>query len=338
MGEAARVDSIEALRAFKTALWKFQESATVALGDAEAEMHRVMVWLETEQDSYWQGQIRKRQQEVARGKEAVRMKRVFKDATGRPQSAIEEEKALQQMQRKLQEAEQKLAATKRWSRVMQKEVEMYKGGVQRFATTVQSGIPAGVAALESLATKLDAYIAAQMAAGYGGGTPAGSVAGPSDPSMSRGGAMAMPAGSPEEIAQLKEQAPSAQARAAAPLATEVRFQVAPLNDEQRTAVASVANDAPAPSEGKVFIETSAATAPRIFLHRAEPTSPDDTGWSVAPAAGGAEWSAAPVKYLLQARPDLADLLGLPTGFSAIIDDGGLATVTDPQQRIVWQRP
>jgi len=102
MGEVARVHSIETLKIFKVYLLKFAEAANVALGDAESELHRIQMWLETEQQSFWQMQLRKRQEIVSRCKEAVRMKKVFKDSTGRQQSAVDEEKALQIAQRRLE--------------------------------------------------------------------------------------------------------------------------------------------------------------------------------------------------------------------------------------------
>lgn len=185
MAEGARVESIEALRQFKVAIWKFQEAATVALGDAESEMHRVLVWLETEQGTYWQGQIRKRQEAVARAREALRMKQIFKDAAGRQPTAIEEQKALQAALRQVAEAEQKLVNVKRWTRALQKEVEMYKGSVQRFATDVQTELPAAAAHLESLSAKLDAYVS--LEAGATGASAEATVvsSAASEPSMAR---------------------------------------------------------------------------------------------------------------------------------------------------------
>src|SRR5579871_5329724 len=132
MVQGARVDSIETLKAFKVALWKFQEAAQVALGDAESEATRALMWVENEQDSFWQGQIRKAEQNVVRCKEAVRMKKVFKDASGRQQSAVDEEKALSIAVKRLAEAQAKHVLVKKWARQLQKEIEMYKGGVQRF--------------------------------------------------------------------------------------------------------------------------------------------------------------------------------------------------------------
>src|SRR5690554_528439 len=104
MAESARVESIEALKLFKRALWKFQESAGVALGEAEAEISRVLMWLENEQRSYWIGQVRNRQEAVAKAKEALRMKQVFKSSTGGRQSDVDEQKALQLALRRLAEA------------------------------------------------------------------------------------------------------------------------------------------------------------------------------------------------------------------------------------------
>ena len=338
MGEVARVDSTELIRLFKPAIFKFQETAKAALGDAEAELHRTQIWLETEQDSFWQGQIRKRQEAVTRAKEAVRMKKIFKDASGRVQSAVDEEKVLQQAMRKLQEAEEKLRQTRRWARALQKQVEMYKGGVQRFATTVHSDLPHAAGYLEQLAKKLDDYMAVQAGIPAGGPAEAGAGA-PSEPSMSRGRTMSMPAGSPQEAAQLRQQAPSAQQRAGAPIANEVTLAVPPVSDAQRTTLAPLLSEQTGPTEGKIYVSVGASGAERLFLDRTEPSSADDTGWSVASAdlAQGGDWTAVPLSDFLRFRPDLADLLALPPGFSVIIDSSGVESIIDPGQQTAWRR-
>jgi len=334
MAEGARVDSIDALRQFKVAIWKFQEAAAVALGDAESEMHRVLVWLETEQGAYWQGQIRKRQEAVARAREAVRMKQVFKDAAGRQPTAIEEQKALQAALRQVAEAEQKLLNVKRWTRALQKEVEMYKGSVQRFATDVQSELPAAAAHLENLSAKLDAYVSVQ-AGGFGGGAAAEPSAAVSEPSMARG-AVALAPSADDELARLLATIPSAEQRSAAAPATEVQLHFPPADAGVLSAL-SAAQTEPA-GDAKVFVAATTDAATRIFLHRAQPSSEEDSGWSIAPADADAPrpWQAIRMADLLTARPDLRDLLALPPGFSALIDQAGVAAVFDPQQA-VWRR-
>jgi hypothetical protein len=153
----ARVESIDALKHLKTALLKFAEGANVALSDSESEVIKTINWLENEQTTYWNLQHRKLTELVGRCKEAVRMKRIFKDSSGRPQSAVEEEKALKVAQRKLEEAEHKMVAVKKAIKLLEKEYPLYRGSVQRFATDVMVEIPIATALLENLVVSLESY-------------------------------------------------------------------------------------------------------------------------------------------------------------------------------------
>ena len=108
MSGFARVENVDALKEFRTRLIKFAEQAQTALADAEGEVQRVLVWLETEAHTHWSAQIRKRHEAVEKAKDAVRQKKLFKSPTGSTQSAVEEEKALRMAQKRLEEAEEKL--------------------------------------------------------------------------------------------------------------------------------------------------------------------------------------------------------------------------------------
>src|SRR3954471_7187465 len=123
----AKVESIDALKSLKVAILKFGEGATLALGDAESDITRTMNWLETEQTAYWNLQHRKRTEAVSRWKEAVRMKQIFKDSSGRQQQAIEEQKQLKIAMRKLDEAEFKIKAVRRSISKLEREIQLYRG-------------------------------------------------------------------------------------------------------------------------------------------------------------------------------------------------------------------
>ena len=94
------------------------------------------------------------------------MKKLFPDASGRTPTPVEEEKAVRRCKAALEEAEQKLANTKRWSRALQKEVMDYKGGVARFSTWVGAEIPNAIARLDRMVSKLEAYVALKVPGGY----------------------------------------------------------------------------------------------------------------------------------------------------------------------------
>jgi type II secretory pathway pseudopilin PulG len=189
MSEGARVESIESLQRMHVALVKFSEAIAIALADAEGELSRTQVWLETEQLSHWQGEIRKRHDTLERAKEAVRMKKLFKDSSGRTPSAVEEEKAARLAQQRLEEAQRKLEATKKYTKVLQREIQNYKGGVQRLATSLADGVPTALQTLSSYSEQLRRYVgygpAAATSEASAPGDAAGATAGSTHGSMAR---------------------------------------------------------------------------------------------------------------------------------------------------------
>lgn len=179
MGDGARVDSIDALKHFRIALFKFQETANAALADVEGDLHKTQSWLDNEQLSYWQSQIRKRHEILERAKEALRMKKLFKDSSGRTPSAVDEEKAVRIAQVRIEEAQEKFAACRKYSRVLQHEVQNYRGNVQRFATLLQADIPTAAAALDSMTALLEQYV--MLAPGdLGSNVPPSTETGPTE--------------------------------------------------------------------------------------------------------------------------------------------------------------
>jgi len=159
MSNTARVDSIDTLKVFRVALIKFGEESNAALASAESEMQRMVGWLERDQQSFWQMQLRKRQEGLSRAQEALRMKKLFPDSSGRFPTPVEEEKAVRKWKAAVEEAEQKLAACKRYARILQKAIMDYKGGVQRFSTWVEAEVPNAVARLDRMVGTLEAYVA-----------------------------------------------------------------------------------------------------------------------------------------------------------------------------------
>lgn len=181
MAESARVESIESLKLFKRALWKYQENASIALGEAESDIQRVMMWLEGEQRTFWNSEVRKRQDAVMRAKDALRQKQIFKSPTGGRQSDVDEQKALQLAMRRLAEAEQKVIAVQKYTQHLRREMMMYKGQVQRITTVVSGDIPQAAHDLEAIIQRLEAY-----ASGEGVATPEMAASQASDqPSMKR---------------------------------------------------------------------------------------------------------------------------------------------------------
>jgi hypothetical protein len=161
VSEGARVESIEALRSLRRGLVKFAEEASVALDDAESDITRTLIWLETEQRPRWQAEVRKRSEALRQAQEALRQKRLYRDSSGRAPTAVAEEKAVRRAMAALEEAEQKQRNVSKYIPVLEKEGQHYKGLAQRLTRAVVSDVPVGLAELDRMVIALEAYVASE---------------------------------------------------------------------------------------------------------------------------------------------------------------------------------
>src|SRR5665213_259368 len=263
MSKAARVESIDAIRLFRASLLTFAEKANVALGEAESEVQRVMSWLENEQTQHWTSELRKRQEAVAKAKEALRFKQVFKSQTGAKQSTVDEEKALAIAERRLTEAQQKMVNTKRWMRQLQKEAHVYRGTVQRLSTTVQVDLPTAAGKMDRMIQSLESYVALNAPTTDFGSEGAAGGAG-----VSRGSGVIPEAGGAYK--DLRKSTPSAADRAGAPGADLAAApwptgEFAPGDDEALAKVPLPRQ--PVDGSAMVVMAASLASARRVYFER-----------------------------------------------------------------------
>jgi len=151
----ARFDDIDPIRDFRIHLTKFQEMAGRALSDADSDVNRMMRWLEGEGLNLWTSAIRKRQEILAKAEEALRFKRLYKDASGSTPSVVEKQKVVKKAKDSLAEAQEKLKNVKHWTRALQKEQTLYRGAVASFSNDVAAGVPQSIGYLGALLAELE---------------------------------------------------------------------------------------------------------------------------------------------------------------------------------------
>jgi len=342
MSTAARVDSTDAIKDFRMYLTKFQESASLAIGDADSDVNRAVRWLEGEGLNLWMSTIRKRQEELAKAEEAYRFKRLYKDASGSMPSAVEEQKAVQIAKRKVADAQEKLANVKRWTRQIQKEIVLYRGGISRFANTVSSGVPAAIAHLGATLDHLDKYmeIAAAAAEGPEAVAAGGAVGAGTGPSMSRAADEAAPKEAEAvDPAAVRAGAPTAQAIFAAK--PEEKGPVKPscgvVTDEQAGKITAYATAATPGDDDRIIISPSILSSSRIYLLR---LGAPGAIWCLGSVDGpdSGVYNTVTAGDLRNGRPDLAPLLKLPAGTLAIVDSKGLSAVFNERNENIPQPP
>jgi hypothetical protein len=161
----AKVINLDAIKHFRSTLIKFAESVNSSLGNADSDVNRALSWLDLEAKTYWQSETRKAATKLGQAQEALRMKVLYKNIDGTTPSAVDEKKEVAKWKARVEHCQQKLVNVQRYTNLIQREAVMYKGAVQRFATTIQGGVPRAVARLDRVMAAIDRYLQAQPEAG-----------------------------------------------------------------------------------------------------------------------------------------------------------------------------
>jgi hypothetical protein len=335
MSTGARVDSLEALKFFKIALVKFGQSISVALDDADSEVSRTLNWLENEAQNYWQQQIRKRHEVLEKAKEALRMKQLYKDASGRTPSAVDEMKAVQVARKRLDDATAKLAITKTNARKMAREQMIYKGQVQRAYSAAAHDVPSAAAFLNNILIKLEQYVGLSAPA-----STFSTAEGPGIAGMARGAEEAPKSGQGlSHYRKLRLQTPDAMVRDGAtpahPDEVEWKSGIVPIAERDKVGHLQIERGE-IDFEHRVILAADVWNHAGIYLHRTEDL-PDSPTWYVGPEDGPVveKCISLSTESLLRLRPDLAEILKLPAGFIVLLRPSGVVSLTDKDDGEHW---
>jgi hypothetical protein len=156
MNAGADVTSLAVLHDWYATLAEFRTEAGNALASLALSLQRVADWLR-EQEQSWRRQIRACEEEVAQAKTEL-MSRRFAGFTGeRPDCTVQEEN-LRRARARLEFAEGRLEATRRWAQRLPLEVqETYDGPTRRLAFFLDGELPRGLALLARQLTALEQY-------------------------------------------------------------------------------------------------------------------------------------------------------------------------------------
>ncbi len=326
MSTAARVESFDALRRFRVALCKIAETIATCLAEAEAELQRTASWLTLEQHRYWKREGEKRAEAYTRAKSLLTRKKADKTVLQTSMSCVEEEKALALATRRLQEAQEKSANVKRWTRLLDQEAFAYKTVAQGLEQLVTVDVQVALAHLDNMLAALEQYA---------------QVGGPAAQASVAPGADAEPSAEPTAYASVArpeapgEAAPSTGAAEVAHLPDRQRrdaVAIQSLPADLRDVLAAFEVSAgvheqsgppqPPAAADKVILARAIDSRQRVCLARRGDVSPGDSGWYIGPVAEApGELVAVSVAEVVTAQPGLATLLQLPAGCVVLFEAG-----------------
>ncbi|GAC1467130.1 MAG: hypothetical protein NVSMB9_08400 [Isosphaeraceae bacterium] len=158
MSQTANVRSIEAIHDFKVALTNFAEEARNALGATEMEIRRAHDWLLRDQLVYWQAQIKRCNEQLSTARAELHRRKLSQQGSGAI-SDTEQKEAVKLAQRRLEEAEHKVAKIKRWAPILEHAIAEYHSTSQPLGDSLTGSVVNSLALLERMVVTLESYVA-----------------------------------------------------------------------------------------------------------------------------------------------------------------------------------
>ncbi len=158
----AYVNSIAAVQDFRNALAQYAHESRQGITAMEIEVRRAFDWVAVDRAAYWQAEIRRSMEAVARAKDDLHNARTFKSVGDYTPSCIDERKAVERAEQRLKRAELKAEAVRKWTRSLQHEMNEYVGRVAQFTAVLEIDVPQAMALLDRVLTSLNDYVAAHV--------------------------------------------------------------------------------------------------------------------------------------------------------------------------------
>ena len=153
MPEQARVTSLEALQTFRSNLIVYVSQARPLLEEVSAGVLRTHLWLENEQRSRWENQIRKQLKELQQAQQAL-----FSAKLGSlSQGMSAEQLAVHRAKRTLEESETKLKIVKKWDRDYDGRTQPLVKQMEKLHTVLSTDMVQAIAYLTQAINTLAAY-------------------------------------------------------------------------------------------------------------------------------------------------------------------------------------
>lgn len=166
MPDRAHVTSLDAIKSFKSSLIVYLSKARPTLEEISADILRLRLWLQNDQQTHWQGEIRRRARKLEDAQQALFSARMSNLKV--PSAA--EQMAVTRAKHALDEAEAKLRTVKRWTRDFDSEVQPMAKQLEKTQTLLSDEMVHALTFLTGVINSLDAY--ANVSTGGGGGEAA----------------------------------------------------------------------------------------------------------------------------------------------------------------------
>ena len=153
MAERAQVTSLETLDTFRSQLIVYLSQARPALEEVSAEVLRTRMWLENDQRTHWENELRRRSKTLEQAQQAL-----FSSRLGalRRETAVEQ-LAVHRAKRAVDEADAKLRVLKKWCREFDARAQPLLKQTEKLHTVFTNDMVKALTFLTQAINTLSAY-------------------------------------------------------------------------------------------------------------------------------------------------------------------------------------
>jgi hypothetical protein len=159
MNQSANVTSIDAVRAFRAALVKFEENARDGVTSLELEIRRAVNWIEVDRRRYWPTQVKQASELLAQARNALERCQLKYGSEEAP-SCYEQKKNYERAKRRLRYCEEQVRKVKQWTQILRHELTQFDGQMAQMTVCVDTDLPRAIAAIGNMLSALERYAGA----------------------------------------------------------------------------------------------------------------------------------------------------------------------------------
>ena len=153
MEQQAKVTSVDALENFRASMILFLSKAKPALEEVMHEVVRTRLWIEGEQRSHWERELKTRRRKLEQAQAELFSARISK----LQEASAAQQMAVQHAMRAIHEAEEKMRMLKKWSRELENRADPLVKQVEQLHGFLTSEMTRAIAFLAETVKILQSY-------------------------------------------------------------------------------------------------------------------------------------------------------------------------------------
>jgi chromosome segregation ATPase len=157
MATNAKITNVDAIEAFRASIIIFLNKAHSALDQELDEIRRTRSWIQNDQRTKWEQEVRKRQRVLAQAEQEMLSARMTKAAD----NLTLQQMAVRKAKTAVEEAADKLRKVKIWMRDFDSTVEPLAKGLSSLRTTLDHDMPKAIAYLVEIRNLMEEYLEVQ---------------------------------------------------------------------------------------------------------------------------------------------------------------------------------